>query len=167
MVSKKVSAKPAKNVSSDHDLSGMSWDELRALAKSCGVPAKGKRPKLEAAIKKQLSSQTHAASVSKSPKKVPTKTKVTKKKAVTSKKAVASKKTSRKKVATKAPTTAPTLRGLGDDSTVFKIGQRVEVKSNRIRGKVVEVTQLIAVALESGLTEEFTAGQLKKLPPLL
>lgn len=161
MVSKKVSAKPAKNAPSKQDLSGMSWDELRQLAKSCGVPAKGKRPELESAVRKQLSSQAPAANASKSPKKVRTKTRVSSKKAVTSRKSI------RKKVATKAPTAVPTLRGLGDDSTVFKIGQRVEVISSGIRGKVVEVTQLIAVALESGLTEEFTAEQLKKLPPIL
>ena len=161
MVSKKVSAKPAKSASSKQDLSGMSWDELRHLAKSCGVPAKGKRPALESAIRKQLRSQAPAATASKSAKKTQTKTRVT------SKKVLASKKTSRKKVATKAPTSVPTLRGLGDDSTVFKIGQRVRVISNGIRGNVVEVSRLIAVALESGLTEEFTASQLEKLPPLL
>ncbi len=162
MVKKKAAvAKPIDHLKDGH-ITNMSWNELRAFAKSRGIPAKGTRIKLEAKVKKLLSVQGPAdisakTSKSASSKNVATKTAAKKKAAVSV------------GVPEKAGKTALSRpRGLSDASNDFKVGQRVEVRANEQRGKVVDVTSVIEVVLAiTGLTEKFSAGELKKLEPIL
>ena len=170
MAAKKVSAKTPQKSPNLPELTELSWDEIRAMAKSHGVPAKGTRSKLEAAIENKLNKQAQESQSSKTAKKGQAKVASSKKKVSASKKSTTKKAPARTVTITLESDTVSrgaNVRGLENAQSDFKIGQRVEVKSNGVRGEVVEVTELIAVALESGLTKAYTADQLKKLPPIL
>ena len=183
MATDKVAPTKRDDYMSEIGVSTMSWDELRAFAKAQGIPPNGTRTKLEAKIKKQLNPQGKALLNTKTSRKGSTK-KVATKKAAT--KTAVARKTSTKKAVVKKSVAKRAIpkkvavrlnahvtvgeggtRGLSDGTDDFKIGQRVEVKGNQLRGFVVDGTPRIQVALETGITQDYSAGKLNKLPPIL
>lgn len=136
------------------DLKRMSWNELRAFAKTREVVCAGTRAEIEKKIKRKFKDQG-----------------IIEVKAVvgfTSTVALLPSDATVVELMTRGGATPLGLERAADDD--YKTGQRVQIKTSQppqLRGEVVEGTPRIQVKLESGRTRQFTVRDLTKLEPIL
>lgn len=137
MMKKDAKAKSSEKVKAD-DIDNMSWNDLRAFAKTLDIPAKGTRSKLEAKIKEGLKLQLNNVAQSKNPKQA----------------------TAKRDAA--GSVSREIVYPIGQ-----KVIVNPDVKDyGGIKGKVV-MGDPIQVALEGGGQVQFNQSQLTKRPPIL